>query len=192
MSNLIILLGSSGSGKSYLKNGLNLLNPKRFKSIVTATTRKPRSGEIDGIHYHFLTSDSFKVALECELFAEYESFGNDKNGDSIYYGTPLSELEGLQDKLLVLEPKGAAALLKFVKEKLPEIKPFVIYLNISLEERRKNMAKRGDSASDIKKRVSCDDIDERFSNSGIKADLVINKLYEDLPKDVYLKLPEVR
>ena len=78
----IVICGPSGVGKGTLINMLiDYYSEKYFGFSVSHTTRKPREGEIDGIHYNFTTLDSIKKDIESGLFIEHaEVHGN-------YYGT---------------------------------------------------------------------------------------------------------
>ncbi len=80
MSTLFTISAPSGAGKtSLVKNLLEQID--NIKVSVSHTTRKPRSGEVDGINYNFVTKDKFIQMLDKGIFLEHaEVFGN-------YYGT---------------------------------------------------------------------------------------------------------
>ncbi|MEM9287507.1 MAG: guanylate kinase [Pseudomonadota bacterium] len=83
---LFILSSPSGAGKSTLSNML-LREERDVVMSVSATTRPPRSGEIDGQHYHFLTEDRFKALIAEDAFLEHaQVHGN-------FYGTLKSEVD---------------------------------------------------------------------------------------------------
>ncbi len=91
---LIIISGPSGSGKSTICR--RLLEDGRFKWSISATTRKPRPGEVDGREYHFLTRQEFEEGIRRGDFIEYaEVSGN-------LYGTPKEKLLQELDKGNVL------------------------------------------------------------------------------------------
>lgn len=82
---IFILSGPSGAGKGTLVNELKKF-PENEVSI-SATTRKPREGEVDGVAYHFLTVDKFHALIENDGVLEYAQYcGN-------YYGTPKAQIE---------------------------------------------------------------------------------------------------
>ena len=147
MKKLVLILGKSGSGKSYLQD---LLLNKGFFKVMSATTRKPRSGETN--EYLFLSEDEFHkmVMLEKASFA-----GN-------YYGTPLDELNKKGDMVKVIEPQGCSSLLKYLKKNQIELDVIILFLDIPEKQLRINMKKRGDSASDIEKRLKQDSIKKDF------------------------------
>ncbi|MEM7568301.1 MAG: guanylate kinase [Pseudomonadota bacterium] len=83
---LFVLSSPSGAGKSTLSRKL-LKDERDIVMSVSATTRPPRSGEIDGQHYHFLTEERFKALIAEDAFLEHaQVHGN-------YYGTLKSEVD---------------------------------------------------------------------------------------------------
>ncbi|MDR3215955.1 MAG: guanylate kinase [Clostridiaceae bacterium] len=103
----VIVSGFSGSGKGTVLSRVFEKN-KDVKFSVSATTRKPRTGEVHGVHYFFMERDEFKRLADDGGFAEYtETYGN-------CYGTPLSQItksvEAGQDIILELDVKGTANL----------------------------------------------------------------------------------
>lgn len=103
---VIIISGPSGSGKSTLirraldESGLPL------RLAVSATTRPPRAGEIDGVDYHFWPRERFLGELERGAFLEHAVVHGQH-----YYGTPRSEVEGYRDRgigvILDIDVQGA-------------------------------------------------------------------------------------
>ena len=94
---VILIGGPSGSGKSTLI--ARLLEIPGTRLAVSATTRPPREGEVDGVAYHFLAPDAFATKCEGGQLLEWaEVFGNS-------YGTPRSEIEarGPGDRLVILD-----------------------------------------------------------------------------------------
>lgn len=67
---LLILAGPAGSGKSTLCDRLVAEVPG-FSRVVTTTTRTPRTGEVDGVHYHFLTPEQFDAKVTAGAFLEW-------------------------------------------------------------------------------------------------------------------------
>lgn len=95
---IVILSGPSGVGKDTVLNAWIANNP-RVERVVTATTRSPRDGEVDGVDYHFYSLPVFLEKAERGDFLEHkEVHGN-------YYGTPLAGLESAlaADKIAVLK-----------------------------------------------------------------------------------------
>lgn len=109
---LYIVAGCSGVGKGTLLKLFLERNPK-VKFSVSATTRSPRQGEIDGVNYFFITKDEFQNAINNNEFLEWAEFSGN------FYGTKKSFVEKTLSKgidlILEIEVKGA----KQVKEKMP-------------------------------------------------------------------------
>lgn len=110
---LLIVSGPAGSGKGTVVNELVSSHDNIFLS-VSATTRQPRPGERDGVHYHFISKEDFEKRISNGEILEYTTYCDN------YYGTPLKEVnealaEG-KDIILEIEVDGAMQ----VKKKLPE------------------------------------------------------------------------
>ena len=101
---LMVLSGPSGSGKGTIVREILEKHPDTVLS-VSATTRAPRPGEVDGVHYHFIPKDAFLRMIEDNAFLEYAEY----NGN--YYGTPKAPVESLlssgKNVLLEIEVQGA-------------------------------------------------------------------------------------
>ena len=86
-----IISGPSGVGKSTVLNALLKEYPDLYFS-VSATTREPREGELDGIHYHFIEPENFHKMIEEDAFLEYAEYvGN-------FYGTPKKFVDAAMDQ----------------------------------------------------------------------------------------------
>jgi len=144
---LLVLSGPSGVGKGTLCNRLRALSPELVYS-VSATTRKPREGEIEGVNYFFKTHEQFRAMIEAgELLEWAEYVGN-------YYGTPKSFVQETIDKgkdiILEIDVQGAMQ----VKERFPEA-IFIFVLPPSLEELQKRIVGRGtETESSIRSRMA--------------------------------------
>ncbi len=100
---LLVLSGPSGSGKGTILGEYQKDHPVYFS--VSNTTRSPRPGEIDGVHYHFITREAFEEKIRMGGMLEYASYcGN-------YYGTPRDKVEEQTEKgvnvMLDIETQGA-------------------------------------------------------------------------------------
>ena len=101
---LIVLSGPAGSGKGTVSQ--LLLRSPEFAFSVSATTRAPRPGEVDGVNYHFISVADFEERIRRGELLEYTNYcGN-------YYGTLRSEAEAIlaggRNLLLEIEVEGAA------------------------------------------------------------------------------------
>ena len=132
---LIVISGASGTGKGTVcKKILNDLPEVAYS--ISATTRAPRPGEVDGKEYYFLDVDEFKNWIADGKFLEYAKvYGN-------FYGTPLNKIEERlnrgEDILLEIDVQGALN----VKKKCPE-GIYIFLLPPSLEELKRRIEGRG-------------------------------------------------
>ena len=144
---LFVLSGPSCTGKGTICQEL-LRQIPNLQYSVSATTRKPRLGETNGINYWFKEKDEFEEMIKNDLLLEYaEVYGN-------YYGTPkeqvLKILKSGKNVVLEIDPQGAMQ----VKAKFPE-GVFIYILPPSLDELAARITKRGtDSKDSIKKRLA--------------------------------------
>jgi guanylate kinase len=101
---LIVLTGPSGVGKGTLLKALLANHPELYLS-VSATTRSPRAGEVEGVHYYFYPRDSFETAIQAGEFLEWAEFAGN------YYGTPIASVKEQidLDRSVVLEIELAGA-----------------------------------------------------------------------------------
>lgn len=141
-----VVSGPSGVGKSTVLKALLERRRDLFFS-VSATTRPPRPGEVDGIHYRFLDVDTFREWIARDEFLEYAEFvGN-------FYGTPqeyvYKAMNQGRDVILDIEIQGALQ----VSQKMPDaVRIFIA--PPSWEELERRLTERGtDSPEKIQKRL---------------------------------------
>lgn len=111
---ILILSGPSGSGKStLLSRALKEIDGLVFS--ISSTTRAPRDGEIDGVHYHFVSEDEFKKGIEAGEFLEWA------NVHKNFYGTSLIQVKKAlgEGKIVVFDIDVQG--FKLAKEKLAKI-----------------------------------------------------------------------
>lgn len=142
---LIVVSGPSGTGKGTVCG--ELLASTELAYSISATTRSPRAGEVDGKNYYFLTREEFERRIEAGDFLEYaDVYGN-------YYGTPLGEIEKRlsagEDILLEIDTQGALN----VMEKCPDAL-FIFLLPPSIAELERRIKGRGtETAESLAKRL---------------------------------------
>ncbi len=137
---LIVYSGPSGSGKGTVRE--RLMQKGRFAFSVSATTRAPRAGEVDGVDYHFITREEFQNRIAAGDMLEYTVY----NGN--YYGTPLREaiqvIEAGEDLLLEIEVEGAMN----VKRLYPDA-VLIMLLPPSFSEQEKRLRGRGTESEEV-------------------------------------------
>lgn len=127
---LFVISGPSGAGKGTLVKRILERVPNTWVSI-SATTREPRAGEVDGIDYQFMTADEFERDIEAGGFVEWASV------HSHYYGTPVAPIEEQlaagKTVLLEIDVQGGFQ----VQDKLPQAKlVFIAPPNMEVLEQR--------------------------------------------------------
>ena len=133
---LIVISGASGVGKGTVL-GIMMEKRKDLSFSVSATTRPPRPGEIDGVHYYFISREKFAEMIAEGAFLEYDAHADN------YYGTPRAQAEEKRERgpvLLDIEPAGA----KQVREKMPDAE-LIFIMPPSMQELERRLRGRGDT-----------------------------------------------
>lgn len=144
---LFILSSPSGAGKTTLAKRLMEADPDVTLS-VSATTRQPREGEVDGVDYHFVDKDAFaKMVVEGEMLEHATVFDN-------YYGSPRAPVEKVlaegRDVLFDVDWQGAQQIRDSMKDDVVS----VFILPPSVEELEARLRNRGlDDDATIRKRM---------------------------------------
>lgn len=140
---LIILSSPSGAGKSTLSRMLLDWDPTLSFS-VSATTRAPRPGEVDGTHYHFLTEEAFKRSVaDAGMLEHAHVFGH-------FYGSPRAPVEAAigegRDVVFDIDWQGAQ---QIVNSGLGPHTLSIFILPPSIAELRRRLVSRGQDAPDV-------------------------------------------
>jgi guanylate kinase len=156
---LIVISAPSGAGKSTLCERL-LAEHDAIAYSVSCTTRAPRGGEVDAVHYHFLTSEAFEQKVQAGAFLEHARVHGNR------YGTLMQTVRGVMQQgksiLMDIDVQGA----RQVRAALATLPPadlmvqgFVdIFIHPpSLEELRRRLEGRGEDAAQV--------IEQRLANA---------------------------
>lgn len=174
---LIVFSGFSGSGKGTIMKELMKKYSDIYALSISATTRKPRAGETDGIEYFFKTKEQFEAMIQKEELIEYAQYVEN------YYGTPKAyveeQLAAGKDVILEIEIQGALK----VKEKFPDtLLMFVTPPSAAVLKQR--LVGRGTETTDV--------IESRLSRAVEEAEgiekydyLVINDVLEECVEEVH-------
>lgn len=144
---LLVMSGPSGAGKGTLCAHLREEIPLSLS--ISATTRAPRKGEVDGVNYFFMTQEAFKEKIHEDGFIEWAKVYDN------YYGTPRKYVEDMlaegKDVMLEIDPQGA----KSVKLRIPDA-VLVFIMPPSYKELERRIRGRGtETEEQIEKRLSC-------------------------------------
>nr|XP_045004219.1 MAGUK p55 subfamily member 4 [Jaculus jaculus] len=143
---LIVLVGPSGVGVNELRRQLIAFNPSRFQSAVPHTTRSPKSYEMNGREYHYVSKETFESLMYSHKMLEYGEYkGN-------LYGTSVDAVRAVLDEgkicVMDLEPQDIQV------ARTHELKPYVIFIKPSnmtcMKQSRKNAKIMTDYFVDIK------------------------------------------
>ena len=154
---LIVLSGPSGAGKGTVLKQLLEMNEQVCVS-VSCTTRKPRPGEADGVHYSFKTHSEFKAMLRNGEFLEFAPvFDN-------YYGTPLfavnEKREKGKDVVLEIDVQGALEVRRKVEDAV-----LIFIAPPSMDELKRRLVGRStETEEQVEKRFSTAYYEMKFKN----------------------------
>ncbi len=153
---LIILSGFAGSGKGTIIREL-LKKYDNYALSVSATTRAPREGEVEGVHYFFKTEEQFKEMIAQGELLEYANYvGN-------YYGTPRAyvkeQLASGKNVILEIETEGALN----IKREYPDA-VLVFVMPPSVEEIHNRLKNRGTETEEV--------IEKRMKKAGLEITVV--------------------
>tara|TARA_B110001452_G_scaffold258408_1_gene253542 strand:+ start:1568 stop:2170 length:603 start_codon:yes stop_codon:yes gene_type:complete len=149
---MVILSSPSGAGKTTITKKIQQ-KYNSFKLSVSYTTRKPRSNEVEGVDYHFITKEKFKDLIKDNQFYEYAKIFDN------YYGTlkgTVDQISKKNDIIFDIDWQGTQQLSKFNNLKL--IKIYLVPPNKS--ELKKRLIKRNqETPSEVNKRFKAYDED---------------------------------
>ena len=172
---LIVFSAPSGCGKGTMLE--QILKNEDFCVSVSATTRSPREGEVDGVNYYFISKDEFTERIGEGKFLEYAEYcGN-------FYGTPMDKVNEMLEKgrnvILEIEVQGAVK----VMNKRPDALSIFI-APPSINELRRRLHKRGTESDEV--------IEQRVAQASNEVALaakydyiIVNDALEDAVEDFF-------
>ncbi len=141
---IIVVAAPSGCGKSTIINALLKGEDLNLGFAVSATTRQPREGEVDGVNYYFMTEESFRSKIADGGFVEYEEVYPGR-----FYGTLHSEVERITGEghniILDLDVNGALGVKKIYGDSALTI----FIAPPSIDELRRRLEFRGTETTDV-------------------------------------------
>ncbi len=154
---LVVLSAPSGCGKDTVFKELCKIRNDVVES-VSATTRAPREGEVDGVNYYFMTEEKFKRLIYSKGLLEYTVY----NGS--YYGTPVAGVEKAIDEgkicFLIIEVEGGQNIMRTRPDCVP-----IFLLPPSLEVLEERLKRRQtDSEEDIRRRLELAQFELEFAD----------------------------
>lgn len=172
---LFVLSGPSGVGKGTVCNALRKVN-KNITYSVSATSRAPRAGEIDGVNYFFKTKEQFEEMIKNDQFLEWAQYVNN------YYGTPkkfvMDMLDQGKDVILEIEVQGAMQ----VKEKYPD-GIFIFLAPPDMEELHQRIRNRGTEDDEV--------IQSRMKKAREEIEMMVNYDYVVINDEVDLAVKRI-
>ncbi len=144
---LIVLSGPSGSGKSTIVRRTLATGDVAVRKAVSATTRPPRPGEVDGVNYHFWTSEQFDQAVRADAFLEWAQVYGQR------YGTLHSEVDRYLEQgecvLLEIDVQGAMQ----IRRLYPDCVLVFLRASSLAEYERRLRGRRTESDAEVERRV---------------------------------------
>mgnify|MGYP003420924932 CR=1 FL=1 len=179
---LIIISAPSGTGKSTIIGKLIKDASLKLEFSVSATTRSPRAGEVNGKDYYFLSVDDFKKGIENDEFAEYQEVYPGR-----FYGTLKKEIQRInadgRNVILDIDVLGGINVKKMYGDKALSI----FIMPPSLQTLRQRLLSRGtDNIEEIEKRLSKAEYEMSFAKEFDKCvtNAILEKAVEETRKEI--------
>ena len=181
----VVVSGPSGVGKGTLVQQLFDRYPDTFALTVSHTTRKPRSGEVDGVNYFFVTPDTFTKMISEDGFVEHARFGGN------HYGTSRQTIADQTAKGLVVVLEVEMEGVKQIKAKFGPDARFVFIKPPSLEVLESRLRGRGtEEDAQVQKRLAQAKAELDYADtSGVHDKIIVNddlkEAFEQLQRFVF-------
>jgi guanylate kinase len=174
---LIIITAPSGAGKTSITRYLLKTFPDELGFSISASTRRPRSYEKDGVDYYFISEEEFKNKIQHNEFVEWEMVYEGK-----YYGTLKAELERIwnDNKVPVLDVDVKGAI--HVQQQYPETSLSLFIKPPSVDELKRRLQSRGtETAESLQARINKASFELSFYDQFNKA--IVNDDFERACKE---------
>ena len=169
MFNILVLTGKSTSGKDTLAK--ELINNHGYQRLVTYTSRPKRDGEVDGVDYHFTSTQDFLEKINNDFFLEFRFYSTEFG--IWYYGSSVLSYQEATDKTIaILTPSGIKKLKEY------NIPHTSVYINVSDEVIKQRQIERNDDKSEALRRFNSDKRD--FESIESQVDYIINNENRDI------------
>lgn len=174
---LIVLSGFSGSGKGTIMKELLSRYPQEYALSISATTRQPRVGELDGREYFFKTKEEFQQMIQNGELLEYATYVDN------FYGTPKAyvqeQLQKQKNVILEIEIQGALK----IKEQFPET--LLLFVTPpSAKELKERLSGRGTETEEVIHSRLCRAVEEA-DGCEVYDYLVINDTLDESVEEVH-------
>lgn len=150
---LLVLAGPAGSGKTTLCERMVAEVPG-FGRIVTTTTRAPRPGEVNGVHYHFFTPEQFDAKVAAGEFLEWAWVHKTGNRYGTLASSVLDPLAAGRSLIINVDVQGVESFRKAAQANpLLAKRMGTVFINVPIPELRVRLTGRGESEAEIAHRM---------------------------------------
>jgi guanylate kinase len=161
---LLVLAGPAGSGKSTLCERMVAEVPG-FTRVITSTTREPRPGEVDGVHYHFFTPEQFDQKVMAGAFLEW-AWVHRKNRYGTLASSVLDPLAAGRSLILNVDVQGVANFRRAAAGNPILARHFTdVFIDVPIPELRARLGGRGESEEEIARRMVTAELELRERDS---------------------------
>ncbi len=170
---LLVLAGPAGSGKTTLCERMVAEVPG-FTRVITSTTRDPRPGEVNGVHYHFFSPAEFDARVAAGAFLEW-AWVHKKNRYGTLASAVLEPLSAGKSLVMNVDVQGVENFRRAAAQNPALARHFVdIFIDVPIAELRQRLGGRGESEAEIAHRMQTAEVElrekHRFSHVIVSRD----------------------